>query len=99
MFRMVRARMQAVAHRTGPKPVPSLSPLSVNRYLSYAPDLKKNYNIWIARYGEYKPDAHLVDWQLCPAGRVGGTRPKVDINVFNGYRNELEDFLRKNCVK
>lgn len=99
MFRMVRAWMQAVERRTGTKPVLYISQMFVNRYLSYAPDLKKNYNIWIARYGEYKPDVHLVYWQLCPDGRVGGITPKVDINVFNGYRNEFEDFLRKNCVK
>ena len=38
-------------------------------------------------------------WQLCPDGRVSGITPKVDINVFNGYRSEFEDFLSKNCVK
>lgn len=99
MFRMVRAWMQIVERRTGTKPVLYISQTFVNRYLPEAPDLKKNYNIWIARYGEYKPDVHLVYWQLCPDGRVSGITPKVDINVFNGYRGEFNDFLQKNCIK
>ena len=27
-----------------------------NRYLPQAPDLGDNYLVWIARYGEYKPN-------------------------------------------
>ena len=29
-----------------------------------APDLGDNYHIWIARYGEYKPNFKLAYWQL-----------------------------------
>ena len=32
-------------------------------------------------------------------GRVSGIRPEVDINVFNGYRSEYEDFLQRECIK
>ena len=71
----------------------------VNHYLPLAPDLKRDYNVWIARYGEYKPDVHLVFWQLCPDGRVSGIRPKVDINVFNGYRSEFDDFCKNQCIR
>ena len=99
MFAAVRAWMRVVQRRTGTRPVLYVSQPFVNRYLPMAPDLKTNYNIWIARYGEYKPDVHLVYWQLCPDGRVKGITPKVDINVFNGYRSEFDDFLRKNCVR
>ena len=99
MFSSVRAWMQAVERHTGTRPVLYVSQMFVNRYLPLAPDLKKRYNIWIARYGEYKPDVHLVYWQLCPDGRVGGITPKVDINVFNGYRSEFDNFLSNNCVK
>ena len=97
MFAAVRTWMRMVERHTGTRPVLYISQMFVNRYLPMAPDLKANYNIWIARYGEYKPDVHLVYWQLCPDGRVRGITPKVDINVFNGYRSEFEDFLRKNC--
>lgn len=98
MFAAVRTWMRMVERHTGTRPVLYISQMFVNRYLPMAPDLKANYNIWIARYGEYKPDVHLVYWQLCPDGRVRGITPKVDINVFNGYRSEFEDFLRKNCI-
>ena len=49
--------------------------------------------VWIARYGEYKPEVRLVFWQLCPDGRVSGITGEVDINVFNGYRDQLTSFL------
>lgn len=99
LFRAVRTWLRIVGAHTGTRPVLYISQNFVNRYLSLAPDLKHDYNIWIARYGEYKPDVHLVYWQLCPDGRVTGIRPEVDINVFNGYKNEYRDFLSKECIK
>ena len=99
LFRAVRAWLRIVGAHTGTKPVLYISQTFVNRYLPAAPDLKRDYNIWIARYGEYKPDVHLVYWQLCPDGRVTGIRPEVDINVFNGYRGEFNDFLSRECIK
>jgi len=41
--------------------------------------------VWIARYGEYKPDVNLVYWQLCQDGKVAGIHGPVDINVYNGF--------------
>ncbi len=99
LFRAVRTWLRIVGGHTGTKPILYISQTFVNRYLPSAPDLKRDYNIWIARYGEYKPDVHLVYWQLCPDGRVTGIRPEVDINVFNGYRNEFNDFLSRECIK
>ena len=99
LFRAVRTWLRIVGQHTGTRPVLYISQTFVNRYLPSAPDLKRDYNIWIARYGEYKPDVHLVYWQLCPDGRVSGIRPEVDINVFNGYRSEYEDFLQRECIK
>lgn len=99
MFAAVRAWLHAVEKRVGVKPVLYISQTFVNRYLPLAPDLKRDYNVWIARYGEYKPDVHLVFWQLCPDGKVKGIHPEVDINVFNGYRSEFDDFCRTQCIK
>ena len=99
LFRAVRTWLLIVGQHTGTRPVLYISQTFVNRYLPSAPDLKRDYNIWIARYGEYKPDVHLVYWQLCPDGRVTGIRPEVDINVFNGYRSEYEDFLQRECIR
>ena len=99
LLQAVRTWMRIVAQRTGTRPVLYVSQSFVNKYLSAAPDLKRNYNVWIARYGEYKPDVHLAFWQLSPDGRVAGIHPEVDINVFNGYRTEYKNFLNTECFK
>lgn len=85
LFKNVRAWLKIVEQRRGVKPILYISQSFVNRHLSAAPDLKKKYDVWIARYGEYKPDVNLVYWQLCPDGRVNGIHGTVDINVYNGF--------------
>lgn len=98
MFRRIRAWMELVESSTGCRPVLYVSQTFVKRYLDAAPDIKSRYQVWIARYGEYKPDVRLAWWQLCPDGRVRGIRGEVDINVFNGYREQFDDFCRSNCI-
>lgn len=99
MFTQVRAWLRYVEKATGTRPILYISQMFVNRYFSMTPDLKRNYRVWIARYGEYKPDVRLVLWQLCPDGRVSGIRGHVDINVFNGYRDAYQKFLQEEIVK
>jgi len=41
----------------------------------------------------------LAFWQLCPDGRVKGIVGTVDINVFNGYRDQYDDFLERYTIK
>lgn len=99
MFREVRAWMNIVSRRTGVRPILYISQMFVNQYLDKAPDIKKKYNIWIARYGEYKPDVRLVFWQLSPDGRVTGIHGEVDINVFNGYHAQYQGFLQNELIR
>lgn len=99
LFRNVRQWLKAVHAATGTKPVIYVGQSFVNKYLNHAPDIKKNYNVWIARYGEFKPDVKLLFWQLSPDGRVRGIHGDVDINVFNGYRSQFNDFIQQNCIK
>ena len=94
MWARVRTWLKLVQHHTGRKPVLYISQSFVNKYLPLAPDIRENYQVWIARYGEYKPDVQLVYWQLCPDGRVKGIHGEVDINVFNGYKDEFEKFKK-----
>lgn len=90
---LARARLwlEAVEKQWGVRPILYVSQSFINKHLNEtdtktdARYIKKNYNIWIARYGEYKPDVHLVFWQLSPDGRVAGIKTPVDINIFNGY--------------
>lgn len=96
MLGAVRAWLVAVEARLGVRPVVYVSQTFASRYLNsrYADGerIRRGYQVWIARYGEYKPDVHLAIWQLCPDGRVSGIHGKVDINVFNGYAAAFRDF-------
>ena len=99
LFRHIRAWLKPVEQRTKVKPILYVNQRFVNKYLSEAPDLKRDYKVWIARYGEYKPDVKLVVWQLSPDGRVRGITGDVDINVFNGYRPQFEAFIEHETIK
>lgn len=99
LFSRVRTWLRLVERATGVKPILYISQTFVNRYLPMAPDLKRDYQVWIARYGEYKPDIHLIYWQLCPDGRVAGIRGEVDINVFNGYKDAFVKFSNNETVR
>jgi len=90
LFKRIRAWLNIVEQATGQRPILYVNQRFVDRHLVNAPDLKKKYQVWIARYGEYKPDVKLVFWQLSPDGRVRGIQTKVDINVFNGYQEEYD---------
>ncbi|WP_285822012.1 GH25 family lysozyme [Xylanibacter muris] len=94
LFSKIRIWMNIVERRTGIKPILYVNQLFINRYLNYAPDIKQNYDIWIARYGEYKPDVRLVYWQLCQDGRVKGIHGDVDINIFNGFQEQFDKFSK-----
>lgn len=93
MWKRVRNWLQIVEKHTGMQPILYVSQTFVNRYLDAAPDIKHTYPVWIARYGEYKPDVKLWIWQLAPDGRVSGIHGAVDINVFNGYDTEFKQWL------
>lgn len=99
MFRQVRTWLRIVEQHTGVRPILYVNQRFVNVYLSQAPDIKRDYRVWIARYSEYKPDVRLAFWQLCPDGRVAGITPLVDINVFNGYQTQFDDFLATETIK
>jgi lysozyme len=94
LLRRVRIWLQIVEQRTNKRPILYVSQMFINKYMANADDVKKHYNVWIARYGEYKPDVKLVYWQLCPDGRVNGINTLVDINVFNGYQMQFDEFVR-----
>ena len=99
MFNRIRTWLGIVQRRTGVRPILYVSQQFVNKYLPEAPDLMRDYMVWIARYGEYKPEVRLAIWQLCPDGRVDGIHGEVDINVFNGYHDRFQQFLKKETIK
>ena len=97
LLNRIRVWMNAVENQLGVKPILYVSQNFINKYLTDAPDIKDNYQVWIARYGEYKPDVKLAIWQLSPDGHVDGIHGEVDINIFNGYRDRFDEFLEQNC--
>lgn len=99
MFQQIRIWLKAVERATGVKPILYVNQMFVNNYLSKQADLKRDYCVWIARYSEYKPDVRLAFWQLSSDGRVAGIQGDVDINVFNGYKQQFETFLEKETIK
>ena len=99
MWEEARQWLQAVEKATGCRPIIYCSQNFAKTYLPFAPDIERDYLFWIARYGEFKPDLHMHLWQSSCDGRVEGIRGHVDLNVFNGYRQHWEDFLREKTVK
>lgn len=99
MFKEIRAWISVVQAKTGTRPILYVNQRFVKNYLDDAPDLKRDYLVWIARYGIYKPDVHLAIWQLSADGLVMGIRSEVDINVFNGYQGQWDEFLREETIK
>ena len=101
LLRTARQWLETVEKRWGVRPILYVSQSFINRHLSStdvktdAWHIKTNYNIWIARYGEYKPDVHLIFWQLSPDGRVAGIKTPVDINIFNGYATAFKKTFAK----
>ena len=98
LFSHIRTWMKLVEQQVGVRPILYVNQMFVNNHLSQAPDIKRDYDVWIARYGEYKPDVRLSIWQLCPDGRVTGIQGAVDINVFNGYQSAFEEFLSNSTI-
>jgi len=98
LFDAIRTWLQIVESKTNCRPLLYVNQRFVNTYLHLAPDLKDNYHFWIARYGEYKPDIHLDIWQLSGDGHVHGIVPECDLNVFNGYQGQWDEFLRRQTI-
>ena len=99
LFNEMRTWLQMVEHATHTRPLIYINQNFSLTYLTMAPDLKENYPLWIARYGEYKPHHHMTFWQLSADGRVSGITGDVDLNVFNGYQHHWEQFLRESTIK
>lgn len=99
LLNRIRVWMKAVENHLGVKPILYVSQNFINKYLADADDIKEEYQVWIARYGEYKPDVKLAIWQLSPDGHVNGIHGEVDINIFNGYRDRFDEFLERSCIR
>lgn len=99
LFRQILAWMHVVENATGTKPVLYVGQEFVNRHLPHAPAELSRYQVWIARYGQFKPYVHLLYWQLSADGRIRGIKGHVDVNVYNGTKESFQEYIKQNCVK
>lgn len=95
LFRQVLVWLHRVEQKHGKRPILYVGQLFVNNHLKHAPAELRHYDVWIARYGEFKPYVKLLHWQLTPYGRVRGIHGEVDINVFNGTKESFEKYRRR----
>ncbi len=99
LMKEIRQCIAFIERRLHVRPILYVNQRFVTHHLTEAPDLMENYLVWIARYGEYKPGLHLVMWQLSSDSRVKGIQTDVDVNVFNGYEPQWEEFLKEETIK
>ena len=94
LFREMLVWLHFVEKCSHRRPILYVSQQFVNQHLVYAPEALRNYDVWIARYGEFKPYVKLTFWQLSPDGKVRGIHGDVDINVYNGTQEDFKAWSR-----
>ncbi len=65
-------------------------------YARYIRGRFPNNPIWIASYAGQSPqlgDKPWLFWQYSNTGRCAGISEKIDLNVFNGTKNDFEKFI------
>ena len=89
LFKEMLIWLHHVEQHSHHRPILYVSQQFVNQHLVHAPEALRKYDVWIARYGEFKPYVKLTFWQLSPDGRVRGIHGDVDINVYNGTKSDF----------
>lgn len=59
-------------------------------YEEYLMEAFPGYPLWICSFSEHPIDAEWTYWQYDHHGKVNGIRGDVDLNAFNGTREEFE---------
>ena len=89
LFKEMLTWLHFVEKYASRRPILYVSQQFVNQHLIHAPEALRRYEVWIARYGEFKPYVKLTFWQLSPDGKVRGIHGDVDINVYNGTKSDF----------
>lgn len=66
-----------------------------NYYQNYLKDDFEDYHFWIANYSKIIPriDNKWRFWQFTESAKIEGINHAVDVNVFNGHKQELKKLL------
>lgn len=67
-----------------------------NGYEAFLMDTFPGYPLWICSFAQYPIDAEWNFWQFDHHGRVKGINGDVDLNTFNGSREEFKALGLKN---
>lgn len=94
MFKEALIWLKGVEQALGVKPILYVNQGFINNHLNKAGEELQSYDLWVARYGEFKPYARMVHWQLSPDGKVSGIQSDVDINVFNGSKEKFNEYIQ-----
>ena len=94
LYSRLRRWMDIVEKRTGKRPLLYVGQTFALEHMTQVPPILAKYDLWIARYGEFKPNFHIQYWQLGDDGRVSGIKGTVDIDVFNGSRALFDEYIK-----
>ena len=62
-------------------------------YYDYMEEILPGYPLWICRFQENPINAEWTFWQYDHHGRVPGIKGDVDLNAFNGSRQQWLDYI------
>ena len=87
----IKSWLEIVETRYGVKPIIYTS---IKFYYNYIVGSFDDYPLWIAKYGEMKPQivngSQFKFWQYSNKGTIKGIKGDVDFNIFDGSRADFE---------
>ena len=84
--------MQEIESQYSIKPIIYTNVEGYKRYIDgYFPE----YEIWICRICTEPQNDHWSFWQYSHKGTVRGIKTKVDLNTFNGSKEDFIDYINK----
>lgn len=99
MFKEILIWLKKVEKHCGRRPLLYVSQHFVNKYMAEAPEEILAHDVWIARYGAFRPYVRLQYWQLSCEGKVDGIQGYVDVNVFNGTQEQFKEYLKEVSIR
>ena len=68
---------------------------NIDGYERYIKGYFEQYEIWICRICTEPQNNHWSFWQYSHNGKVRGIKEKVDLNTFNGSKEDFIDYINK----
>lgn len=65
-----------------------------NGYKRFVEPYFADYPLWICKFSKPHDDVEWQFWQYSHWGKIDGITGKVDLNIFNGSKKDLENILK-----